>query len=373
MSMEVDLRDLAERVHGMQVARFSERETEQYLVGPFLDALGYDSHDPDEVLMQYPIHMGSAKKNCDYAIRLRGEVRILIECKRASRPLDDSGQLASYFSQVPTALLGIYTNGIEYRFYAELNRERVKQMDNEPLLVLDLRSLDRTTMQSLSTCRDKVGDPEAFLQWVDGLRARELIQERLRRELMDRPSDDFVGLVMDWVGARDKTPEQVSHFREIVSTAVREILDRAPPRGREIPPQPPGPPACISEGTEVSLDEAPPFIQPRGKNAPTAMRFRDGTEVAVRSWKHMMEEIAYWLYQEGHLNVENCEVQSPTHPSRKLLSPNEHNFRWGGAPVRNTGIRMDTQYAGAQFARNACELLRTFGEDPSEVHLRLSR
>ena len=86
-----------------------------------------------------------------------------------------------------------------------------------------------------------------------------------------------------------------------------------------------------------------------------------------------MEEIAYWLYQEGRLNVENCEVQSPTHPSRKLLSASENEFRWGGAPVRNTGIRMDTQYGGSQFVRNACQLLRAFDEDPSEVHLRLQR
>lgn len=104
-----------------------------------------------------------------------------------------------------------------------------------------------------------------------------------------------------------------------------------------------------------------------------AMRFRNGTEVAVRNWRHMMEEIAYWLYQEGRLNAGNCEIQSHIHPSRKLLSPNENEFRSGGAPVGNTGIRMDTQYGGSQFVRNACQLLRAFGEDPSEVRLRLRR
>ena len=360
----------------MQLAGFSERATEQYLVGPFIDALGYDAHDPTEVLMQFPIRMGSTKKNCDYAIRLDGEVRILIECKKASMPLDDSGQLASYFSQVSTAMLGIYTNGIEYRFYSEGNQGRVKQMDVEPFLVLDLRNPDQTAIQRLSTCKDKVGDPQEFLQWVDGLRAPRVIRERLRRELMDRPSDDLVGLVMDWVGAKDKTPDQISHFRSIVSAAVRDILHASPQGGAQVGSQPAVPPIRTLDATqaqEIPLDQAPRFIQPRGRNAPVAIKFRNGTEVAVRSWRHMMEEIAFWLYQEGRLNVENCEVQSPTHPSRKLLSASENEFRWGGAPVRNTGIRMDTQYGGSQFVHNACQLLRAFGEDPSEVHLRLQR
>lgn len=243
MSVEVQVGELAQRMPGMPVAGFSERETEQYLVSPFIDALDFDSRDPDEVLMQFPIRMGSTTKSCDYAIRLHGEVRILIECKKASMPLDDSGQLASYFSQLSTALLGIYTNGIEYRFYSEDNRERIKRMDSEPFLVLDLRSLDQAAMQTLSTCKDKLGDPQGFLEWVDGLRAERALGERLRRELMDRPSDELVSLAMDWVGAKDKTPERIGRFRGIFSAAVRDILQ----------PSSPG---------EVQPGSEPPAVQP---------------------------------------------------------------------------------------------------------------
>lgn len=376
MSVDVQMRELAERILGMPVAGFSERETEQYLVSPFIDALGFDSRDPDEVPMQFPIRMGSTTKSCDYAIRLHGEVRILIECKKASMPLDDSGQLASYFSQVSTALLGVYTNGIEYRFYSEDNRRRIKRMDSEPFLALDLRNLDQAAMQRLSTCKDKLGDPQGFLEWVDGLRAERALGERLRLELMDSPSDELVGLAMDWVGAKDKTPEQIDHFRGIFSAAVRDILQTSSPGEVQPGSEPtvqPVPTRHATQAQEISLDQAAPFVQPKGRNAPVAMTFRNGTEVAVRNWRHMMEEIAYWLYQGGRLNAGNCEVQSPIRPSRKLLSPNENEFRSGGAPVRNTGIRMDTQYGGPEFVQNACQLLRAFGEDPSEVHLRLRR
>lgn len=370
MSVEDRLFELAKRVQGMSVAGFSERETEQYLVGPFLGALGYDIHNPAVVQMQLPIQMGSTTKNCDYAIKLHDEVRILLECKRASMPLDDAGQLASYFSQVPTALLGIYTNGIEYRFYVERNRERVKQMDKEPLLVLDLHDLEPTALQALSTCKDRFDDPQGYLQWIDELRDVRVIEERLRGELMGRPSDELVYLAMDWVGAKEKTPDQIKHFRDIVSAALRDILHRT----SNVVPQPPAQPVPALGDTqqqEVTLDQAPKFIRPRGANTPVALKFRDGKVTAVKSWRHMMEEIAYWLYKEGHLNSENCEVQSVTHPSRKILSQSEDAFRWGGAPVKTTSIRMDTQYGGTQFVLNACKLLQVFGEDPSQVYLRL--
>ena len=129
----------------------SERETERYLVEPFLDALGYDSRNPDEVQSQIPIQTGSTTRNCDYAVKLDGEVKFLIECKKPGVNLDDPGQLASYFSQVD-ALFGIYTNGLEYRCYADSDQSRFKRMDSVPFLILDLRDLDEGAVSSAARC-----------------------------------------------------------------------------------------------------------------------------------------------------------------------------------------------------------------------------
>ena len=87
-------------------------------------------------------------------------------------------------------------------------------------------------------------------------------------------------------------------------------------------------------------------------------------------------ETAYWLYTKGLLNQGNCEIQDAVYPSRRILSaealhPNGKPFRWGGKLVRDTGIRIDTQRGGMHFAQNVHMLIERFGEDPSQVHVKL--
>ncbi len=234
MSVEDRLHHLAESIHGMTVAGFSERETERSLIEPFLDALGYESRNPNEVQTQYPIRIGSTTTSCDYAIKVGDEVRVLVEAKKPSVSLESPGQLDSYFSRVPTALLGIYTNGLEYRFYAERNLGRVKQMDGDPFLVLDLRRLDPTAISRAARCsKSHLSDAEGFQHWVTDLGYSRVVHDRLRHELTGHPSDELVHLAMGWAGVVIRTTEEVSRFREIVRDAARRIVGDAvapPPR-----------------------------------------------------------------------------------------------------------------------------------------------
>ncbi len=254
MSVEDRLHHLAESIHGMPVAGFSERETERSLVEPFLDALGYESRNPSEVLTQYPIRIGSTTTSCDYAIKVGDEVRVLVEAKRPSVSLESPGQLDSYFSRVPTALLGIYTNGLEYRFYAERNRGRVKQMDGDSFLVLDLRRLDPTAISRAARCsKSHLSDAEGFQNWVTDLGYSRVIHDRLRHELTGHPSDELVHLAMGWAGVAMRTTEEVSRFREIVRDAVRRIVS-----GAVAPPPTVGdghtPPPRVGDGHITALE-----------------------------------------------------------------------------------------------------------------------
>ena len=139
MEVEPRLRNLAEKVRRFPL-ELSEKDTERTLVEPFIEALGYDTRDPEEVRTQFEIAIGSMTVRCDYVIMQHGEPSILIECKKVSARLDDPGQLSSYFGQMPSALLGIYTNGLQYRFYAEQIHGRVKRMDEDPFLDFDLHN-----------------------------------------------------------------------------------------------------------------------------------------------------------------------------------------------------------------------------------------
>ena len=387
MSVESRLRELAERVQGMS-GGFSERDTERYLVEPFMDALGYDSRNPAEVQAQLPVKIGSTTKNCDYAVSLHGEVRVLVECKKVGVSLDNPGQLASYFSQVPTALLGIYTNGFEYRFYAERNLGRVKQMDEDPFLTLNLRNLDQTAIGRAAKCgREQLGDADGFQLWVTELRHTRVVGDRLRRELTGQPSDELVNLAMDWAGVTEKTPELVERFRGMLKEAARSIL--VPARAeREVKAGTNAQHSTIRSTSRegwLALGELIHRLESQGttghgdmrRNAPRAIRFPDGREVSLGSWLQMAMETAYWLYSKGLLGVGNCEIQDAVFPTRRILSgkglhPRGNPFRWGGKPVRDTGIKIDTQRSGLHFAQNVHMLCERFGEDPSQVYLKLS-
>ena len=391
MSVEIGLRELAQRLQGMPAAGFTERETERYLVEPFIDALGYDSRNPSEVQAQLPIQIGSTTRNCDYAIKLHGEVRVLIECKRANVSLDSPNQLASYFSQVSTALLGIYTNGLEYRFYAERNQGRVKQMDSDPFLILSLRDLDQTAISRITLCsKNQFSDVDGFQRWVTDLRYTRVVQERLRRELMGQPSDELVSLAMQWADVEEKTPERINQFRIILKEAAHSILHLAPQGGSQVAvksmPQArdaPQPSQSMPIGW-LPLDELVRRLENQGvighgemrKNAPRVIRFSDGQQAEVGSWLQIAMETAYWLWKKELLNLDNCEIQDAVLPKRRILSaeashPDGRLFRYGGKPIRDTGIKIDTQRSGLHFTQNTCMLLEHFGQDPSQVSLKL--
>ena len=371
MSAEDRLRRLGEDINGMHVNGFSERETERYLVEPFLDALGYDSRNPNEVKTQFPIQIGSTTKSCDYAVKIDDEVRVLVEGKRSSVSLDSPGQLASYFSQVPTALLGIYTNGLEYRFYAERNRGRVKQMDSDPFLVLDLRHFELTAISGVVRCsKDHLRDVEGFQRWVTELGYSQVIHDRLRRELMRHPSDELVHLAMNWAGVEVRTPEEINRFRQIVKDTANRVLGN-----------PAEPPAV--EGHTVSLSDVVEHINSWGaitghemrKRAPKMMEFPDKTQVPLKNWYHVVLETAYWLYQKQLLTTANCGIEDAGYADHYILSADGRHrdgsgFRYGGEPIRDTGIRMHKDLGAVRLMKNAVRLLEHFGQDPSRVSLR---
>lgn len=378
MSVEDRLRHLAESIHGMRVGGFSERETERYLVEPFLDALEYDSRNPNEVQTQLPIRIGSTTKSCDYAIKVGGEVRVLVEAKKSSVSLDSPGQLASYFSQVPNALLGIYTNGIEYRFYAERNEGRVKRMDDAPFLVVDLRHPDPVAMSSVARCsKSHLSDAEGFQHWVTDLAYARAVHDRLRLELTEHPSDELVHLAMAWVGVDVGPPVETNRFREIVRDAARRIVLGSPDSESVSPPP------RVGDGRTVPLSDVVGHINSWGtttghemrRRAPKAMELPDGTEVPLRHWYDVVLETARWLHRKQLLTTANCEIQDPGWADFNILSPNARHrdgreFRYGGGLIGDTGIRMNKDLGAIRLMNNAVRLLEHFEQDPSRVTLR---
>ena len=108
------LEALIERICAIKGGLGSEQATREVAVNPVIDALGWDTFNPEEVDREYSVRGGRV----DYCLRTPNRNLVLIEVKRAGTDLDDSHeeQLLRYaFDEgVPLAAL---TNGLVWWLY----------------------------------------------------------------------------------------------------------------------------------------------------------------------------------------------------------------------------------------------------------------
>lgn len=225
MSVVNELRGLSAKAQNYRGQSLSARDTERLLVEPFIDALGYDTRALSEVETQPRIQVGLTEVKCDYAIKRDGAPLILIECKRAGVRLDAPGQLSTYFERARTVWLGVYTNGLEHRFYGgSVPEAGIKHMDGEPFLTLDLLNFDEGVAGQVAAyfAKDRF-DPNTAQGLAQYIRGRRKVENALREELRS-PSDGLVRLVMERIGA-DRS--EFDRYKPIVH-AVAPQLSSAP-------------------------------------------------------------------------------------------------------------------------------------------------
>lgn len=117
------LETLARRLHDFSDTIATEEATKTSIVMPFLQGLGYDVFNPSEVIPEFSADVAGKKgEKVDYAIRIGGDIAILIECKGINTDLSEKhlGQLYRYFS-VEKARFAILTNGRTFQFYSDLD------------------------------------------------------------------------------------------------------------------------------------------------------------------------------------------------------------------------------------------------------------
>ena len=110
----------------------TEEATKTSVIMPFIQALGFDVFNLDEVIPEFTTDVGTKKgEKVDYAVKMAGKISMLIEAKPISAKLGDSQytQLFRYFT-VTDARLAILTNGHEAWFFSDT--EELNKMDKKP-------------------------------------------------------------------------------------------------------------------------------------------------------------------------------------------------------------------------------------------------
>jgi len=224
MEFEDKISSLAKRIPGLAGHIETEEATKNALIMPFIAALGYDVFNPKEVLPEFVADVGTKKgEKVDYAILHDGVPAILIECKQASCYLTKThmSQLFRYFG-VTEARVGILTNGIEYRFFSDLDQPNV--MDTRPFLELDLSDPQPGALAKVKKLGKSDFDLERMLSVANELMYTSEIKKVLTRQVED-PDEEIVRFFFSQVnsGARF-TAAAKEQFTELVRSALRQFV-----------------------------------------------------------------------------------------------------------------------------------------------------
>lgn len=201
----------------------NEENTKQSLINPFLIALGYDVHNPNEVEFEY--HASFSYKNSDkvdYAIKFNGKPLFFIEAKKVTEDLSThTAQLEYYLSTNNDVEIGILTNGIVYKFFSYFEKSKI--MDKEPFFIFDLENITEETLTTLQLfCKEKF-NLSTLLKKGEELWYYRKITHKLK-ELLTKPSDDFIRLLAKDYSPTKITASALEKFRPIVNKSITTAI-----------------------------------------------------------------------------------------------------------------------------------------------------
>ncbi|MET3591808.1 hypothetical protein ABID26_001192 [Mesorhizobium shonense] len=223
MGVEEKLRVLADRIKTHSSAMLTEEALKTAIVLPFLAALDYDVFNPDEVIPEFCADaVGKKGEKVDYAIKIDGEIRILVECKPITTVLDrvHLAQLYRYFS-VTNAKFAILTNGRSFHFHTDLVAPN--KLDDLPFLTFDLSDLQGQLTSELKKFAKAEFNVDGILQSAHRLKYTSAIKKEIGG-IMENPPEDFVRMVTGGLYQGRFTAQVKEQFTPMVKAAFREIV-----------------------------------------------------------------------------------------------------------------------------------------------------
>ncbi|MDD4884802.1 type I restriction endonuclease [Sulfuricurvum sp.] len=222
MELDIKLRQLTDRIKTLKEKILTEEATKHSFVMPFLSSLGYDVFDPTVVVPEFTADIGTKKgEKVDYAILRDGKPIMVIEAKNHTEKLDNhNNQLVRYFN-VTDSKFAILTNGIEYRFFSDM--EETNRMDKVPFLVVNLENIrDRDIKELEKFAKDNL-DVDSILNMANTKKYHREIQSVFKTEV-ENPSDEFVKFFARKFTDKPMTVAIVDEFRGYIKKSFAEVL-----------------------------------------------------------------------------------------------------------------------------------------------------
>lgn len=221
MDIKDALQQIADRIRKTRENIKTEEATKNAFIMPFINALGYDVFNPEEVVPEMDCDLTKSGDKLDYAIFVNGKPTILIECKHCNSNLDlHSTQLAKYYA-ASSAKFGVLTNGIEYRFYADLNKTNI--MDEEPFLAVNILELDKEDVEQIKKFHKSYFNEETILSTAQELKYMTSVKALITAEF-DEPSTEFVRFFAKQAYRGQVNQNIINLFQPIIKRTIQDII-----------------------------------------------------------------------------------------------------------------------------------------------------
>lgn len=223
------LTDFAIRATELATRCNNEESTKLFLILPFLNVLGYDDRNPDEVCPEHGADFSEKYKNrVDFAVLKDGKPIIAIECKCCGAALkDERGQLRAYFNAAPTVKMGVLTDGLVYEFYADSDEPNM--MDQSAFLTVNLREIakgkiEESMLDGLRVLQKSAFDPEN----IGAEAKRKLVFQNVLQQLnslAENPSEPFTRMLLQNAGLSNIRAKTLSEYQDLTRSAFREFIN----------------------------------------------------------------------------------------------------------------------------------------------------
>lgn len=213
---------LADRISKLKDNIATEEATKNAFIMPMISALGYDVFNPLEVVPELDCDLVKKKgEKIDYAIIKDGVPILLIECKHIDQDLTlHDTQLQKYFV-ASNARFGVLTNGIEYRFYTDLDKQNI--MDERPFLVVNMLEISEAEIEQLKKFHKSYYDVEEILSTAQELKYMTDVKGILNNEFAN-PSKEFVKYIIRPIYSGQIKENVLDLFTPIVKKSIASII-----------------------------------------------------------------------------------------------------------------------------------------------------
>lgn len=224
VNFEDDLKNFAGTIEEKKENIHTEETTKISLILPFIQLLGYDITNPNEVQAEYTADMGVKKgEKIDLAIFINNELEILIECKPVNMKLthDQISQLYRYFN-VTDAKFGILTNGDNYKIYTDIRKPNM--MDERPFLDVTLSKITDKQIIELSKFAKQNYNFTKIREKVNILKYKTDVKAQITSE-MENPSEEFIKAIVKPVYPKPLTQPMKKTFKKIITEEFNDIIN----------------------------------------------------------------------------------------------------------------------------------------------------